>query len=68
MQYQHPSSSTQQEPACPDCGTRLVENDSRLHCATHGHFFRYGPRLLVRVAAPKATEHELLPWQTLELL
>jgi hypothetical protein len=67
MQHEHLSKATQPEPTCPDCGTRLTENGSRLQCAAHGHFFRYGPRLLIRVAAPPPAEHGLLPWQTLEL-
>ncbi|MDW8404840.1 hypothetical protein [Chloroflexus sp.] len=49
---------------CPRCGRTLTTEGAYLRCATHGLFFRYGPRRLV--AAPTAEEHDyLMPWQTL---
>lgn len=67
MHQDRPTPPAQRSPACPDCGAPLAREGERLRCAAHGLFFRYGPRLLVRVAAPAPPAQSLLPWQTLEL-
>jgi hypothetical protein len=63
MNSQTVTSST--TPVCPVCGAELRERDTLLHCDRHGDFFRYGPKLLVRVATHDQERPALLPWQTL---
>jgi hypothetical protein len=57
--------ATAQPPRCPSCGEQLKAEGDLLRCATHGEFFCYGPRLLVRVARQDASTPALMPWQTL---
>jgi uncharacterized Zn finger protein (UPF0148 family) len=58
--------SSEQPRHCPSCGEPLVAAEGDLlRCARHGAFFRYGPRLLVRVSQPEPEAAVLMPWQTL---
>ncbi|NNJ08890.1 hypothetical protein EKD04_000960 [Chloroflexales bacterium ZM16-3] len=50
---------------CPSCGKQLSIEGDLLRCAEHGEFFRYGPRLLVRVPSKDAAA-ALMPWQTMQ--
>lgn len=51
---------------CPVCEAELSSEGDLLRCKEHGLFFRYGPRLLVHVAAPAPHPTPLMPWQTME--
>jgi tRNA(Ile2) C34 agmatinyltransferase TiaS len=57
--------ATEQQQICPSCGAQLKAEGDLLRCAVHGEFFRYGPRLLVRVPRQDAGTAALMPWQTL---
>ena len=53
-----------ENPACPDCGVKLLPERDLLLCKEHGAFFAYGPQLVVR--APNGTgkpADALLPWE-----
>ncbi|GAB4443480.1 MAG: hypothetical protein OHK0015_43580 [Chloroflexi bacterium OHK40] len=52
--------------SCPMCGQPLEPEGKQLRCEEHGLFFRYGTKLLVRVARTASAEAQLLPWQTLQ--
>jgi hypothetical protein len=68
MHPEYLSPPTPSRPDCPDCGEPLNCVGQRFHCAAHGLFFRYGPRLLIRVPPPPpppaSSARDLLPWQT----
>jgi hypothetical protein len=52
-------------PSCPTCGAPLSAEERLLRCPEHGLFFRYGPRLLVRIPLEREVGEDLLPWQTM---
>lgn len=58
--------SDPQPRRCPVCEAQLTPEGELLCCPEHGLFFRYGPRLLVHVAASRPHPAPLMPWQTME--